>query len=131
MIARSAWLRLDAADRLALPAAVKRFAAAKPWGSSGPPGLDRFIADDIWRDFTGGGTVTSIVWSGPADLRTAVVAETSEAFARSYLDPAAWVASARSPTVVGFTAAAAAKLRALRCLADISIQDPILPRKLA
>ena len=60
-------------------------------------------------------------WVGPPDVRAAVIAELGgegEAFARSYLDPAAW----RPPdTVVARTAVAAGKLRALEALKPFRI----------
>lgn len=130
-IAKSHWLRLSHGDRRALPGAVERYASAKPWGTSGPVGLQRFIGDDIWREFVSSASVTSIVWRGPPDLRAAVVAEAGETFARSYLDPATWVDGARSPTLVALTGAAATRLRTLSALRDVAIQDPILPRKQA
>ena len=56
-------------------------------------------------------------WAGPAAVRDAVLAELGpvegEAFARSYLDPAAWEAPA---SLIARTAVAAGKLRALHSL---------------
>ena len=61
-------------------------------------------------------------WTGPSHLRDAVLAELGpaegEAFARSYLDPAAWEAPA---TLVARTAVAAGKLRALSTLSSCRI----------
>jgi hypothetical protein len=131
MLARSAWLRLEPADRQALPAAIRAFAVAKPWGSNGPPGLQKFIGEDVWREFVPAASVTSIVWSGPADLRAAVAAEMGENFTRSYLDPATWQAEARTPALTALTAAAGARLRSVTALKAVAIQDPIQPRRTA
>ena len=131
MLAKSAWLMLSVEDQRALPSAVRRFAQAKPWGSNGPPGLQKFIADDVWREFASGPPLLSVVWNGPAEIRAAVVAETSDAFARSWLDPSTWQAEARSPTLIALTAGAATRLRSLAALRGVAIQDPILPRKQA
>lgn len=131
MLAKSAWLMLSIEDQRALPSAVRRFAQAKPWGSNGPPGLQKFIADDVWREFASGPPLLSVVWNGPAEIRAAVVAETSDAFARSWLDPSTWQAEARSPTLIAMTTGAATRLRSLAALRGVAIQDPILPRKQA
>lgn len=60
-------------------------------------------------------------WGGPPAVRDAVIAELGadgEAFARSYLDPAAW----RPPsTLVARTAVAAGKLKAVRALASYRV----------
>lgn len=125
MMARSAWLALSPADRLALPSAIRPFAEAKPWGSSGPPSLQRFIAEDVWRDFAGA-SVTSIVWTGPAELRAAVVAECGDAFARSYLDPAEWRSTGPGGVIVALSSSAATRLRTVRALAATAIQDPVI-----
>jgi len=129
--ARAAWDRLDPADCAALPSAVRKFAEARPWGSNGPPALQRFIGEDTWREFASTASVTSIVWGGPPELRAAVVAETTDAFARSYLDPATWSETARNPTLFALTSAAAIRLRTVQALRHVAIQDPILPRKTA
>lgn len=131
MIARSAWMQLSVEDQRVLPSAIRRFAQAKPWGSNGPPALQKFIGDDVWREFASGPPILSVVWNGPADLRAAVVAETSDAFARSWLDPSTWDAEARTPTLIAMTAGAATRLRTLAALRGVAIQDPILPRKQA
>lgn len=126
-LAEAAFDALDPSDQRALPSAIRAFAAAKPWGSNGPPGLQRFIGDGVWREFAPAASVTSIVWAGPADLRAAVAAEMGEPFTRSYLDPATWQAAARTPTVVALTGAAAARLRPVVALKGVAIQDPVLP----
>lgn len=131
MQAKSAWLRLTDDDRRALPSAIRAYAAAKPWGSSGPPGLHRFIGEDFWREFVSSASVTSIVWRGPADLRAAVLGEMGEPFVRSYLDPAEWRADGRQPVIVPLNTHAAARLRTVRALASVAIQDPVLPRRTA
>jgi|GEM_PF-1974725 len=131
--AEEAFAALTPDDRAALVGAARRYGETRPWGSNGPVGLERFIADDIWRDFAVTASVTDIVWRGPADLRAAVVAETSEAFARSYLDPAEWrdPRHDRQMAVIALTPLAAAKLRPLKAMAQVAIQDPILPRRTA
>jgi len=134
MQAKSAWLRLTGDERRALPAAIRAYAAAKPWGSSGAPGLHRFIGEDFWREFAVSASVTSIVWAGPPDLRAAVAAEMGDAFARSYLDPADYRCSGTPdglPRILPLNTMAAAKLRACKALASVAIQDPIQPRKSA
>lgn len=134
MQAKSAWLRLADDERRALPAAIRAYAAAKPWGSSGPPGLHRFIGEDFWREFAPSASVTSIVWAGPSDLRAAVAAEMGDAFARSYLDPAEYRGSGAPdglPRIFPLNTMAAGKLRACKALASVAIQDPILPRRSA
>ncbi len=134
MMARSAWLRLDDEDRRILPAALRAYLAARPWGSNGAPALSRIISEAMWRPFIATAEITDIVWRGPPELRAAVIAETSEGFARSYLDPAEW----REPTFAGgppviapLNAVAAQRLRSVKALAQAAIQDPILPRKTA
>lgn len=134
MLARSAWLKLDEADRRALPGAIRAYAEAKPWGSNGPPGLQRFLSEDVWREFAATASVTSIVWSGPAALRAAVAAEMGDGFARSYLDPAEYREAAEPgalPTIFPLNPMAAAKLRPVKALAGVAIQDPIQPRRRA
>lgn len=133
MLARSAWLRLDEPDRRALPAAIRAYAEAKPWGSNGPPGLQRFLAEEVWREFASTASVTSIVWRGPEDLRAAVAAEKGDGFARSFLDPAEWRAATDSgpASILPLNPTAAARLRTCRSLAAVAIQDPILPRRRA
>lgn len=131
MLARSAWMRLEADERRLLPAAIRRFAQARPWGSNGPPALQKFIADEVWREFASGPPILSVVWNGPAEVRAAVVAETSDAFARSWLDPSTWDPAARTPTLIALNVGAATRLRTLAALKGVAIQDPILPRKQA
>lgn len=133
MAARSAWLRLDDEDRRLLPAALKAYLLARPWGSNGPPALARIIAEGMWREFVSTASVTDIVWRGPADLRAAVVAEMGDGFARSYLDPSEWrdPGSGRPAVIVPLNVVAASKLRATTALKALAIQDPILPRKSA
>lgn len=132
MLAKSAWLNLEPDERRALPAAIRAYAAAKPWGSSGPPGLARFLGEDFWREFAPSASVTSIVWGGPETLRAAVAAEMGDGFARSYLDPAEYRPAATAdglPSLLPLNPTAATKLRAVRALAGVAIQDPILPRR--
>lgn len=133
MLAKSAWLQLEDADRRALPAAIRKFAEAKPWGSNGPPGLQKFIGDDVWREFASSASVTSIVWKGPADLRAAVVAECGEPFARSWLDPATWQAGEgeQEPVLTALTPSATTRLSAVKALRHVAIQSPTLPRRQA
>ena len=131
MQARSAWLQLGPEDQRALPSAIRRFAQARPWGSNGPPALQKFIADEVWREFASGPPILSVVWNGPAEVRAAVVAETSDAFARSWLDPSTWDPAARTPTLIALNVGAATRLRTLAALKGVAIQDPILPRKQA
>ncbi|NBB65066.1 hypothetical protein GVN18_38060 [Pseudomonas sp. ODNR1LW] len=132
MLAKSSWLNLEPDERRALPAAIRAYAAAKPWGSSGPPGLARFLGEDFWREFAPSASVTSIVWAGPEALRAAVAAEMGDGFARSYLDPAEYRPAATPdglPSLLPLNPTAASKLRAVRALAGVAIQDPILPRR--
>lgn len=133
MQAKSAWLRLAPDDRRAVLPAIRPFAAAAPWGSNGPPGLSRFIGDEVWREFAPTATVTDIAWRGPPDLRAAVIAEAGEGFARSYLDPAEWrpPSADAAPALIPLNLIAAQKLRPLLALRGVAIQDPILPRKSA
>lgn len=133
MHAKSAWLRLTEDERRALPAAIRAYAAAKPWGTSGAPGLSRFIGEDFWREFVPTASVTSIVWAGPADLRAAVAAEKGDLFVRSYLDPAEWRAAdgERQAMIVPLNPIAAGKLRTCLALKAVAIQDPIQPRRRA
>lgn len=134
MMARSAWLRLDDEDRRLLPSALRAYLIARPWGSNGAPALSRVLAEAMWRPFIASAEITDIVWRGPPELRAAVIAETSEGFARSYLDPAEWRDPAFDggpPVIIPLNAVAAQRLRTVKALGHAAIQDPILPRKTA
>lgn len=132
--ARTAFNALSPGDRHAVLAAAKRYGEAAPWGSNGPVGIDRFLTDEVWRDFVVTASVTDIVWRGPPALRAAVVAEMGEPFARSYLDPAEWrPGSDRGavPVLAALTPGAAQRLKSLKALSQIAIQSPLPPRKTA
>ena len=80
----------------------------------------RWLEEAGWLDPDPGGAVPVALkaWTGPPDLRRAVVAEAGEDFARSYLDPARWDGGG----LVAATAYAAGKLTPLKALASISIR---------
>lgn len=118
MQARSALLQLSTDDLAKVLAAIPRYAEARPWGSGGPPSLERFVREEVWADFVTSAEVISTVWSGPAAFRAAVVNERGESFARSYLDPAEWRQDGDDVEIVALSSRAAEQLQTLLCLAD-------------
>lgn len=92
---------------------------------TGGPGLHVWLSDGRWDHWTTSGTgaapTTRAVWSGPPEIRNAVIRETSSDFAGSYLDPCAWTGEAILPR----NGYAADKLRRLHALQNVSILEPI------
>lgn len=63
-------------------------------------------------------------WSGPEEVRAAVIAEAGESFTLSYLDPSDWlVDAAGAPTLVPRNALAFQRLRPLRALSAVAFSD--------
>lgn len=91
---------------------------------TGGPGFHVWLSEGRWDHWTSAsGTVAAIraVWTGPPEIRNAVIRETSSDFAGSYLDTCAWTGGA----IQAKTGIAADKLRRLRALQNVSILDPI------
>jgi hypothetical protein len=89
---------------------------------TGGPGFHLWLKEGRWEHWipkaTAAATI-STVWTGPPELRNAVVRETSGDFARSYLDTSIWQDGALVPR----TGYAADKLRRLRALQGVKILD--------
>lgn len=129
---RRAW---DAALADAEPAVVlegvRRFAASKAarvGGGARVPSLHRWLNERRWEAWTSSvASPAAAAWSGPEDLRAAVVLEKGDGFARSWLDPCRYEPSA-NPAVAGRLIAASRlardRLSGLVCLAPLSIVTP-------
>lgn len=73
-------------------------------------GVHRLIAKDRWKSFDPGPIAEPrAAWTGPAELRAWIVAETTEAFALAYVDPTRWDKDTRR--LIAPNAYSAAKLR--------------------
>lgn len=123
---REAFDRIDPEMRPRLVACAQAYAAAQPWGTSGPPGLNRWLREGYWRDFLDAAPVAKSAWAGPGHLREAVVSETSEGFAVSYLDAAAWEAptAGQRGRVLAASETAAERLSGLGALALFDVIAP-------
>lgn len=114
----------DPAEILAACQAYYRLPACTKDAGQFAMGAAVLIEADRWREYLPTvfeGAANS--WAGPASIREAVVTEQDEAFARSYLDPAAWI-DPQSEDVCGSIVArngyAHGKLKALHCLRDMA-----------
>jgi hypothetical protein len=87
---------------------------------------EKFLSGSAWRDpisisgvglsVVGGTALASRTWSGPPEIREAVVAEKGDSFAENYLDRAEWLPAADGigGQVVTQTGIAADRLRQLK-----------------
>ncbi len=103
--ARKAWekaAKTHGADRLA--EAVERYGSDPDVARLNfVPGLHTWLEDEVFAAFLsgaeGGARQGALAlapgWPGPAEIRTAVVAERGESFAAAYLDPGLWVETHR------------------------------------
>jgi uncharacterized protein YdaU (DUF1376 family) len=96
------------------------------------PRFDRWLSKGLWRSVltTDEGASSLIAWSGPMDVREAIVAAHGDTFARAYFDPCAWQ-DVPDRVIVPRTGVAAAKLKAeaLETLTRCGVQ--IAPRSAA
>jgi len=116
------WRDLTAEARQALPGCCKRYAAEgkEPKDDCGAPAMERWLKRALHEHWLPKADAPSFTWTGPPQIRTAVVVEQSDAFARSYLDTSEWTGEAIQ-TRNGY---AYDKLRTLRNLRDVKILEP-------
>lgn len=89
------WKKLPAEEREGLVAAIERF---KPkvetvCGGKGARCMSRWLKDGLHLNWMEGGSQASAptrTWSGPADVRAAILTATDPEFVVSYLDPCEW-----------------------------------------
>lgn len=109
----------DPSEALAAVAGYYRLAGNRKEGGRFSKGAAWVLEADRWREFAPV-KADPVEWQGPAAIRTAVVVEQSDDFARCYLDPSGWDGSA----IVPRNGYAFDKLRTLRNLRDVKIIDP-------
>lgn len=74
---------------LGLPDAARAF-GRKCDMPNGPPALERWIADERWRDWLEAPAAERQTWAGPADIRAAFVRAKGEDWTASWIDRCAW-----------------------------------------
>ena len=96
---KTAWPAFQAAAARVDPgriaaAALRYLGEGDPAKGLDPFDLTRWLTDDRWEGWLGGGAgggrAMRRAWSGPSEIRAAVVEGKGEAFAASWLDPARW-----------------------------------------
>lgn len=126
------WRRISATRREALPGAIARYAkdGREPNEDCGAPAFERWLRDSRYLDWLEDPKAAPIAWSGPMDVREAIVAAHGDTFARAYFDPCAWQ-DVPDRVIVPRTGVAAAKLKAeaLETLTRCGVQ--IAPRSAA
>lgn len=87
----AAWGLMPTALSRRMAAAAKRYAVGGTIPPGGAPALQKWIEDELWRDWLDGDPPASRQeWSGPREVRNAFCAALGEEWCRSYIDPCAW-----------------------------------------
>lgn len=111
----AAWKKLPSEERESLSGAIDRFKpnVAEVCGGKGAPCMSRWLKDGKHLNWSADTEEPSSYvhpqWSGPSEIRQAVVREAGPAMAVNYLDTAQWTGDA----IVTRTAYGASKLSAL------------------